>query len=101
MIDMNSISRALRVIFGIAIAAVSFLVMATVGIAFVGLALIVCIGAAIAVKLSGRKPVIVSAPREGYGPADFTTPHADEAAPRGDRKAPRVWNDGRGTIIDM
>lgn len=87
---MRTLVNAAQAIIAIVIAAVSLAVMTAVGLAFVGVALIIGIGTAVAFKLFGARPVPVMArvrPEPGKGghkPGE-----------------PRIWNDGRGTIIDM
>lgn len=63
-------------IIGLCIATLMILVMATVGLAVVGVAVVVAVVGLVAAKL-------------GYRPKTHK------------REGPRVWNDGRGTIIDM
>lgn len=77
---MKDIGNALRMGLGLLLAGATLVFMTAVGLAVLGIALVVGIGMAVAMKLSGPKlkPVQCSS-----------------------RRNPRVWNDGRGTIIDM
>jgi hypothetical protein len=79
-LTMNTLRNALQIAAGLVVAVVSFAFMAAIGLAFLGVALVVGITTAIALKLSRPKPAPAMAR---------------------DKKEPRIWNDGRGTIIDM
>lgn len=76
---MNTLQNAFRLIGGLVIAVVSLAIFATLGLALLGFVLVAGVSAAIAMKIAGPK-------RRG------THPREGE---------PRVWNDGRGKIIDM
>ena len=73
---MENIRNVIVAIVGLAIAALSFVVMATVGLAVVGFAVVVGLVGLLFACFGLRQKV-----------------HK--------RREPRVWNDGRGTIIDM
>ncbi|WP_099867005.1 hypothetical protein [Pararhizobium haloflavum] len=77
---MNAFTNAIRVVGGLTIGVVALALFAAFGIAIVGVTLVAALGTAVAVKLSGPKPAPVAARAKAQ---------------------PRVWNDGRGTIIDM
>lgn len=81
---MQSIRSLLLTITGIAFTLMAFVFTASLGLALVGIASVVMIGATIAARLA-PKPVRATANRT-----------ADR---RG--REPRIWNDGRGTIIDL
>ena len=73
---MENLRAVIVGIVGLCIATLMVLVMATVGLAVVGLAVVVAVVGLVATKLGHRRK-----------------------AQKGDGQ--RVWNDGRGTIIDM
>ncbi len=73
---METLRTVVVTIVGLGIAALMIVVMATVGLAVIGLAVVATVIGLVAVKLGYR-------------------PRAQK------RHGPRVWNDGRGTIIDM
>ena len=82
---MDTLRNALQTVIGLVLAVASFAIMATLGLAFVGIVLVVGIGAAIALKLSGGRH----------------RPAMARADARRHKSEPRIWNDGRGTIIDQ
>ena len=82
---MDTLRNALQTIIGLTLAIASFAIMTALGLAFVGIVLVVGIGAAIALKLSGGRRRHVMARADG----------------RHRKGGARIWNDGRGTIIDQ
>jgi hypothetical protein len=78
--SMNTLQNAFRLLVGLVVAVVSLAIFATLGLAFLGFALVAGISAAIAMKIAG--------------------PKRRTARARPDTE-PRVWKDGRGKIIDM
>ncbi len=73
---METLRAVIVTIVGLAIAALMIVVMATVGLAVVGFAVVATAVGLIAIKL-GYRPKVQK------------------------RDGTRVWNDGKGTIIDM
>ncbi|MEM6462183.1 MAG: hypothetical protein AAF724_09735 [Pseudomonadota bacterium] len=73
---MENLRTIIVGIVGLGLAALMIVVMATIGLAVVGFAVVVTAIALIASKFS-RRPTVQK------------------------RDKTRVWNDGRGTIIDM
>lgn len=74
---MDTLQKVIRLIGGLVVALVSLAILATLGLAFLGFALVAGIAGAIAMKVARPK----------RRPAGAHKPH--------------VWNDGRGKIIDM
>ena len=85
---MQRIRSAVFTLFAILVAGATVLFAASVGLAIAGIAAVLMLGSMLAGKL---QPAPVRA----------------TARARGDRRAapcqrePRIWNDGRGTIIDL
>lgn len=77
---MDKVRNILQFAVGAVVATVSLAVMAAVGLAVIGLTLVVGIATAVAMRLSCRRP----APAMRHAP-----------------RQPRIWNDGRGKIIDL
>lgn len=80
---MQSIRSLLLTAAGILFMVTALVLTASLGLALAGIAAIVVIGSAISARLS-PKPVRATVNR------NFNR-----------AREPRVWNDGRGTIIDM
>jgi hypothetical protein len=83
---MQSIRSVLFTAAAITITLVAFVFTASLALALAGIAAIIAVGSAIAAKFNGR-PV-------------HTRPGA-RANPGSTQREMRVWNDGRGTIIDL
>lgn len=81
---MQSIRSILLTAAGIVIAAAGFVFAASLGLAMAGILAVLMLGSAVAARLSPR-PVRARAYKD----------------PRRAQREMRVWNDGRGTIIDM
>jgi hypothetical protein len=81
---MQSIRNFLLTAAGIAFTLMAFVFTASLGLALAGIVSVLMIGSAISARLS-PKPVRARA-------------HPDSARPA---REPRIWNDGRGTIIDL
>ncbi|MFT2213559.1 hypothetical protein [Rhizobium giardinii] len=81
---MQSIRSLLLTAAGIAFTLMALVFTASLGLALAGIATVLLIGSAISARLS-PKPVRATANR----------------APRQQQREPRIWNDGRGTIIDL
>ncbi|WP_349436439.1 hypothetical protein [Pararhizobium sp. A13] len=81
---MQSIRSLLLTAAGIAFTLMALVFTASLGLALAGIATVLVIGSAISARLS-PKPVRAAAGR---------------TAGRQERE-PRIWNDGRGTIIDL
>lgn len=82
---MHSIRSIVLTAVAIAIAAATFVFAASLGLALAGIASVVMLGSWISSKLQPapvRAKVYARANRPG-------------------QREPRVWNDGRGTIIDL
>ncbi|CAN7286397.1 hypothetical protein [Pararhizobium sp. LjRoot238] len=79
---MQSIRSLLFTAAGIAFTLMALVFTASLGLALAGIATVLVIGSAISARLS-PKPV-----------------RAGRTAGRQERE-PRIWNDGRGTIIDL
>lgn len=73
---MQNIRNIIVAIVGLGIAALTIFVMATVGLAIIGFTVVVAIVGLLVAKFGPRRKV-----------------HKHQG--------PRVWNDGKGTIIDM
>lgn len=78
---MNSLRSILAALFALALTAIALAVFATVGLAVLGFAALAGAAGFLASRLAGsrRRP----------------------AAATRDRQGERVWNDGRGVIIDI
>lgn len=81
---MQSIRSIFLTVAGIVVAAAGFVFAASLGLALAGILAVLMIGSSLAARLSPR-PARARANR----------------APRQTHQNMRVWNDGRGTIIDM
>ncbi|WP_075291965.1 hypothetical protein [Pararhizobium arenae] len=81
---MQSIRSFLLTAAGIAFTLMAFVFTASLGLALAGIVAVLMVGSAVSARLS-PKPVRATARTEG---------------PRMQRE-PRIWNDGRGTIIDL
>lgn len=81
---MQSIRSLLLTIAGIAFTLMAFVFTASLGLALVGIISVVMIGTTIAARLA-PKPVRATAGRNSTR----------------QQREPRIWNDGRGTIIDL
>ncbi|MDO9416614.1 hypothetical protein [Pararhizobium sp.] len=81
---MQSIRSVIFTAAGIALAVAGFVFAASLGLALAGVLAVLMVGSSLAARFSPR-PV-------------HATVHG-EARPSG--RDMRVWNDGRGTIIDM
>jgi type IV secretory pathway VirB3-like protein len=81
---MQSIRSLLLTAAGIAFMLMALVFTASLGLALAGIAAVLFAGSTIYARLS-PKPVRATANRAS-GP---------------DRREPRIWNDGRGTIIDL
>ncbi|WP_276119700.1 MULTISPECIES: hypothetical protein [Pararhizobium] len=79
---MQSIRSLFLTIAGIAFTLMAFVFTASLGLALIGIASVVMIGMTIAARLA-PKPVRATVNRNRQ------------------QREPRIWNDGRGTIIDM
>ncbi|CAN7406249.1 hypothetical protein LJR098_003755 [Rhizobium sp. LjRoot98] len=81
---MQSIRSLLLTIAGIAFTLMAFVFTASLGLALIGIASVVMIGTTIAARLA-PKPVRATVNRNSTRQS----------------REPRIWNDGRGTIIDL
>jgi hypothetical protein len=81
---MQSIRSLLLTAAGIAFTLMALVFTASLGLALAGIATVLLIGSAISARLS-PKPVRATANRTS----------------RQHQREPRIWNDGRGTIIDL
>ncbi|MDQ0318137.1 hypothetical protein QO002_000275 [Pararhizobium capsulatum DSM 1112] len=81
---MQSIRSFLLTAAGIAFTLMAFVFTASLGLALAGIVAVLMVGSAVSARLS-PKPVRATAR------ANSTRP----------RREPRIWNDGRGTIIDL
>ncbi|MBP1885675.1 hypothetical protein [Sinorhizobium mexicanum] len=81
---MQSIRSVLLTAAAIAITLAALVFTASLAVALAGIAAVVAVGSAIAARLNGK-------------PAHA---HA-RVNPTGERREMRIWNDGRGTIIDL
>jgi hypothetical protein len=86
---MQSIRSLLLTIAGIAFTLMAFVFTASLGLALIGIASVVVIGTTIAARLA-PKPVRATVNRNS----------GNRNSTRQSRE-PRIWNDGRGTIIDL
>jgi hypothetical protein len=86
---MQSIRSLLLTVAGIAFTLMALVFTASLGLALAGIAAVVVIGSAISARLS-PKPVRATANR--------TSGNHTSGRPQ---REPRIWNDGRGTIIDL
>ncbi|WP_438751218.1 hypothetical protein [Pararhizobium sp. O133] len=82
---MQSIRNLFLTAAGIAFTVMAFVFTASLGLALLGIASVVMIGTMIAARLAPR-------------PLRATV---NRTAGRRPQREPRIWNDGRGTIIDM
>ncbi|KQS87551.1 MULTISPECIES: hypothetical protein [unclassified Rhizobium] len=82
---MQSIRNLFLTAAGIAFTVMAFVFTASLGLALLGIASVVMIGTMIAARL---------APRPVRATVNRTAGHRPQ-------REPRIWNDGRGTIIDM
>ncbi|PST17587.1 hypothetical protein C7U60_19880 [Mesorhizobium plurifarium] len=83
---MQSIRSVLFTAAAITITLVAFVFTASLALALAGIAAIVAVGSAIAAKLNGRPVHAQAHPRSN---------------PTSNQREMRIWNDGRGTIIDL
>jgi uncharacterized protein (DUF58 family) len=81
---MQSIRSVLFTAAAIALSLVALVFTASLALALAGIAAVIAIGSAIAARLNGR-------PRHA---------RARQTSAGGEREM-RIWNDGRGTIIDL
>jgi hypothetical protein len=81
---MNTFKTALITVAGLSIAAIAMLFTASLVVAFAGIATVLLAARAISLQLQ-QKPSRVYA----------------RARRDGQREPGRIWNDGKGTIIDM
>ncbi|HTO32394.1 MAG TPA: hypothetical protein VL202_14650 [Pararhizobium sp.] len=81
---MQSIRNLFLTAAGIAFTVMAFVFTASLGLALLGIASVVMIGTMIAARLAPR-------------PLRATVNRTSGRQPR----EPRIWNDGRGTIIDL
>ena len=82
---MQSIRSLLLTIAGIAFTLMAFVFTASLGLAMIGIVSVLMIGSTIAARLA-PKPVRATVNRNDR---------------RREGREPRIWNDGRGTIIDL
>jgi hypothetical protein len=82
--NMQSIRSVLFTAAAIALSLVALVFTASLALALAGIAAVIAIGSAIAARLNGR-------PRHA---------RARQTSAGGEREM-RIWNDGRGTIIDL
>lgn len=82
---MNALRQAAQLTIGFVVTALALVLAAALGLAFLGIAVVTAIGAAVALRLTGRRM-----PR-----ASARMPHS------GGVRAGRVWHDGKGKVIDM
>ncbi len=80
---MQSIRSLLLTAAGIAFTLMALVFTASLGLALAGIATVLVIGSAISARLS-PKPVRAAGRTAGR-----------------QKREPRIWNDGRGTIIDL
>lgn len=81
---MQRIRSAVFTLFAMLVAGATFLFAASVGLAIAGIVAVLMLGSLVARKLEPA-PVRAAARRR----------------PAPGRREPRIWNDGRGTIIDL
>lgn len=81
---MQSIRSFLLTAAGIAFTLMAFVFTASLGLALAGIAAVLMVGSAISARLN-PKPVRATARAQSQRP----------------QREPRIWNDGRGTIIDL
>jgi hypothetical protein len=81
---MQSIRSLLLTIAGIAFTLMAFVFTASLGLALIGIASVVIAGTTIAARL---------APKPVRAPVNRNSTRQS--------REPRIWNDGRGTIIDL
>ncbi|MCV9966343.1 hypothetical protein OIU34_31195 [Pararhizobium sp. BT-229] len=86
---MQSIRSLLLTVVGIAFTLMALVFTASLGLALAGIAAVVVVGSAISARLS-PKPVRATVNR--------TSGNQTSGRPQ---REPRIWNDGRGTIIDL
>jgi hypothetical protein len=79
---MQSIRSVLFTASAIAITFAAFVLTASLALALAGIAAVVVIGSAIAARFNGK-------------------PAPAHARAAGQQREMRIWNDGRGTIIDL
>jgi hypothetical protein len=83
---MDTLRNAIQTVIGLTLAVASFAIMAALGLAFVGIVLVVGLSTALALKMFGSNQA---------RPVMARTQNARR------NREPRIWNDGRGTIIDQ
>lgn len=84
---MQRIRSILFTVFAILVAGATVVFAASIGLAIAGIAAVLMLGSMLAGKL---QPAPVRATARARN---------DRAAPS--QREPRIWNDGRGTIIDL
>lgn len=82
---MQRIRSAIFTVFAILVAGATVLFAASVGLAIAGILAVLALGSMLAGKLQPA-PVRATARRRKAAPGE---------------REPRIWNDGRGTIIDL
>lgn len=81
---MQSIRSVLFTAVAITITLAAFVFTASLALALAGIAAVVAIGSAIAARLNLKPARTTARPTSGPAPREM-----------------RIWNDGRGTIIDL
>lgn len=84
MTIMQSIRSVLFTAVAITITLAAFVFTASLALALTGIAAVVAIGSAIAARLNLKPARATARPTSGTAPREM-----------------RIWNDGRGTIIDL
>jgi hypothetical protein len=87
---MQRIRSIVFTVLTVLIAGATFLFAASVGLAIAGIVTVLMLGSMLAGKLQ-PSPV----------PAKARARAHQRRTPAGDTREPRIWNDGRGTIIDL
>jgi cobalamin biosynthesis protein CobD/CbiB len=82
--NMQSIRSFLLTAAGIAFTLMAFVFTASLGLALAGIVAVLMVGSAVSARLN-QKPVRATA----------------RAQSQRQLREPRIWNDGRGTIIDL
>jgi hypothetical protein len=86
---MQSIRSLLLTVVGIAFTLMALVFTASLGLALAGIAAVVVVGSAISARLS---------PKPARATVNRTSGSQTSGRPQ---REPRIWNDGRGTIIDL
>lgn len=85
---MQRIRSIVFTVFTMLIAGTTFLFAASIGLAIAGIVAVLMLGSMLAGKLQPS-------------PIRATARARNDRTPPGQQREPRIWNDGRGTIIDL